>query len=135
MEKYDKQLYKPNVFNTFRGQISSKFKLGDVVRITQFGQRYDTYKNAFEFFKILDKAQKRNFFYHLNYDYDLHTNYIICGIGIHSQLQERIVYCLVNRKKQYIIMDEKGITNRYIHGKELDVLVNKNKNYFIDRIP
>lgn len=123
-----------HLFKCENGYVKSKFKLGDVVRVIDKGWIYATYKSAFEFFKILNKSKKTGDYYHLDYNYDFETNWIICGIGIHSHSDD-IVYHIINNKKQHMIIGEFGIENRNIERDCYDPLVMQNKDLFIYKIP
>lgn len=122
------------LFKSEDGYITAKFKLGDIVRVVDAGYEYSTYKNAFEFFKILNKTKKIGDFYRLEYDYDFDTNWIVCGIGIHGHSHD-IVYHIINKKKQHMIIGEGGLENRNIIRNENNPLSMKNKNLFVYKIP
>lgn len=122
------------LFKSEDGYITAKFKLGDIVRVVDADYEYPTYKNAFEFFNILNKTKKIGDFYLLEYDYDFDTNWIVCGIGIHGHYHD-ILYHIVNKKKQHMIIGEGGLENRNIIRNDNNPLSMKNKNLFVYKIP
>ena len=114
--------------------VTTKFKLGDVVRVDNLGRRYDYYEDAFRFFNILNKTKEIGGYCCLSYPYDLRNNWIVNNIAIHRNGYD-ILYHLINRKKQHIIINEDGISQRNICGKELKKLALKNKTFTIQTIP
>ena len=114
--------------------VTTKFKLGDVVRVDNLGRRYDYYEDAFRFFNILNKTKEIGGYCCLSYPYDLRNNWIVNNIAIHRNGYD-ILYHLINRKKQHIIINEDGISQRNICGKELKKLALKNKTFTIQIIP
>lgn len=114
--------------------VTTKFKLGDVVRVDNLGRRYDYYEDAFRFFNILDKTKEIGGYCCLSYHYDLRNNWIVNNIAIHRNGYD-ILYHLINRKKQHIIINEDGISQRNISGNELKNLMIKNKTFIIQTIP
>lgn len=114
--------------------VTTKFKLGDVVRVDNLGRRYDFYEDAFKFFNVLDKTKKNGGYSWLDYSYDLRNNWIVCNMAIHGNGHD-ILYHLINRKKQHIIINEDGISQRNISGKELKNLILKNKKFILQTIP
>ena len=124
-----------NIFKSENGRtVLTKFKLGDVVRVSNIGQQYSTYTNAFKTFNIFDKTKNHGSFYCLDYDYDLNCNWIVCGIAIHENSSD-IVYHIMNMKKQHMVINEDGISPRNICGKELKSLMLKNKKFILQTIP
>lgn len=114
--------------------VTTKFKLGDVVRVNNLGSRYDYYEDAFRFFNILDKTKEIGGYCCLSYPYDLRNNWIVINIAIHGYGYD-ILYHLINRKKQHLIINEDGISQRNICGKELKNLMIKNKKFILQTIP
>lgn len=114
--------------------ITTKFKLGDIVRVDNLGRRYDYYEDAFRFFNILDKTKENGGYCWLGYPYDLRNNWIVNNIAIHNNGYD-ILYHLINRKKQHVIINEDGISQRNICGKELKSLILKNKKFILQTIP
>lgn len=114
--------------------LKTKFRLGDVVRIDNLGVRYDYYEDAFRFFNILDKTKEIGGCCLLDYPYDLRNNWIVINIAIHNNGYD-ILYHLINRKKQHVIINEDGISQRNICGKELKNLMIKNKKFILQTIP
>lgn len=124
-----------NVFKSENGRnVLTKFKLGDVVRVSNVGEQYATYTNAFKTFNILDKTRNHGIFYSLEYDYDLNCNWIVCGIAIHENSSD-IVYHIMNMKKQHMVISEDGLELRDIKYGGSDTLLKKNDTFIIKRIP
>ena len=135
MKKCNNEANNLNMFKSENGRtIWTKFKLGDVVRISNIGQQYTTYTNAFKMFNIFDKTTNHGDFYSLEYDYDLNCNWIVCGIAIHENSMD-ILYHIMNMKKQHIVINEDGLTLRNIKYSGSSVLLKKNENLIIKRIP
>lgn len=124
-----------NVFKSENGRtVWTKFKLGDVVRVSNVGQQYTTYTNAFKTFNIIDKTRNHGIFDSLEYDYDLNCNWIVCGIAIHENSSD-ILYHIMNMKKQHMVINEDGLTLRNIKYNGSSVLSKKNENLIVKRIP
>lgn len=131
MKKYN---FKTNMFKSEIGNVITKFKLGDVVRIEDIGEQYTTYTNAFKVFNILDKTKNHGSFDSLDYDYDYKCNWIVCGIAIHENSSD-IIYHIMNIKKQHMVINEDGLALREIKYSGSNVLSKKNENLFIKLIP
>lgn len=119
-------------FKSEIGNVITKFKLGDVVRISNVGEQYATYTNAFKTFNILDKTRNHGIFYSL--DYDLNCNWIVCGIAVHENSDD-IIYHIMNIKKQHMVINEDGLELRDIKYGGSDTLLKKNDTFIIKRIP
>lgn len=104
------------------GTIDVKFNVGDIVKITNVGRSYEYYSDAFKYFGILDLAKPvnigiRRFEYCLKFDYDLNTNYVILGIGLHVN-ETTILYHIVNTKRQHMVIDGLGLELKRRANKE-----------------
>lgn len=130
-----KRYNKKHIFKCSDGRlIKTNFMIGDVVRVINISKRYDYYLEAFKTFNILDKTEfTPSGLYILQYNYDLKTNFVIYNIAVHQNGKD-ILYHIVNNKKQHMIINEDGIVNRNIVGKELKKLKIKNSKLIIKRI-
>lgn len=113
--------------------ITIKFKINDIVKITNRGRIYPDYDNAFKFFNILDKTEHNGMWYFIDdtyYDFD--ANWFICGFALHEESNE-ILYHIVNEHKQHLIIDERGL--QYNGIKKPRYLLIKKEKCFVKRIP
>ena len=119
-------------YNTSCGKmVSSKFKLGDIVRLVNPGDIYSTYKEAFKYFNILQNAVKSECFYHLEYkDGMKETNWVILGIASHESDTSTLLYHIANTKREHLVIGKHGIT---LHRRPLDVK-GINEKYIINQL-
>lgn len=114
--------------------ISTKFKINDIVNISNRGQIYSTYTNAFIFFNIIDKAKRNGNWYFLDDgNYDLNCDWFVCGVALHED-SDNILYHIVNEHNQHLIIGESGL--KYIKMDKPMYFLSLEKNKcFIERIP
>lgn len=121
-------------FKTYNdNRFNSPFKLGDVVRITNHGHIYSTYYKAFEYFKIIDKCIPKNGIFFLDYEKNMSkTNWIVVDLAFHENDKNVVLYHIKNQYGQHLVVNERAITRRNIHLKNLKKLYKQNDNFIIN---
>lgn len=127
--------------------ITSKFEIGDVVKVTDLGQVYSTYQSAMAYFGIPKKYIKREDGYYpgyrLNYDF-IHKNeeeckqdnWVILDIALHGSFDSTLVYYIKNIKRDIVLIigDEGMKLNKNIPNKITEKLRKSNDTKLIDKI-
>lgn len=120
------------------------FKLGDVVRIININETYNTYKEAFEFFCItkniinydpLDNNWKKKELI-IPGDYKNH-NWLIINKALHgsSHSEGVILYHIINSKGESLVVNERAIILRPNIETKLSIkLKEKNKTFVLKKI-
>lgn len=120
------------------------FKLGDVVRIKNINETYNTYNEAFDFFCItkniikydlLDNSWKKKELI-IPGDYKNH-NWLIINKALHgsSHSEGVILYHIINSKGESLVVNERAIILRPNIETKLSIkLKEKNKTFVLKKI-
>lgn len=120
------------------------FKLGDVVRIKNINETYNTYNEAFDFFCItkniikyepLDNSWKKKELI-IPGDYKNH-NWLIINKALHgsSHSEGVILYHIINSKGESLVVNERAIFLRPNIETKLSIkLKEKNKTFVLKKI-
>ena len=120
------------------------FKLGDVVRIKNINETYNTYNEAFDFFCItkniinyepLDNSWKKKELI-IPEDYKNH-NWLIINKVLHgsSHSEGVILYHIINSKGESLVVNERAIILRPNIETKLSIkLKEKNKTFVLKKI-
>ena len=120
------------------------YKIGDVVKIIDFGDCYDTYTDAIIYFGI---ANNKNVIRHDYFngrtgykiekpEYFSETNWVIINKAIHGTFNDEVIYCLKSAYGDYMISGSTYFIKRNnINTPFVENLKKKNKNFVIRKIP
>lgn len=120
------------------------FKLGDVVRIKNINETYNTYNEAFDFFCItkniikydlLDNSWKKKELI-IPGDYKSH-NWLIINKALHgsSHSEGVILYHIINSKGESLVVNERALILRPNIETKLSIkLKEKNKTFVLKKI-
>ena len=125
-------------------RIKKDYKIGDVVKIINFGDCYDTYTDAIIYFGIAnhknvvtnDYYNDRIYYKIIKPEYFSETNWVIINKAIHGSFDDEIIYCLKSAYGDYMISGSSYFKIRKnINTPFVLKLKEKNKTFKIGRIP
>ena len=124
-------------------RVKKEYKIGDVVRISDYGDCYDTYTDAITYFGIANhknvvenESYDGRIYYKINKpEYFSETNWVIVNKAIHGSFDDEIIYCLKSAYGDYMISGSSYFKKR----KNINIpfvlkLKEKNKTFKIGRV-